>query len=199
MANQSQEKYKRLIEKAEELFWKYGYNGVSMDQIATEAGISKMTVYKHFPSKEHLLMETLKNCTVYHTNIIMENISRENHSFEKIEWLYSYMMGISSSFPEILTRDILDRPNILEKITAFKQEKVMIMWRYILEDGIEKGEIRPLDVDFVSNFLLFSPNFLMKPDFYSGESARNKMLENLFDFMRYGLLGRKENCQTLKG
>jgi AcrR family transcriptional regulator len=198
MANQSQAKYKRLIEKAEELFWKYGYIGVSVDQIAAEAGISKMTVYKHFPSKEHLLMEALKNNTVYHTDIIMEKINQEYHSFEKIEWLYSYIMQISDIFPGILARDIMDRPNIVEKIAAFKQEKVIKIWRHILEDGIVKGEIRPLDVDFVSNFLMFLPNFLMKQEFYTDERMRNKMLENLFDFMKYGLLGRKETCQTFK-
>ena len=57
MANQSQKKFDRLMEKSKELFWKYGYNGVSVDQIAKEAGISKMTIYKHFSSKEDLLFK----------------------------------------------------------------------------------------------------------------------------------------------
>jgi hypothetical protein len=32
----------------------------------------------------------------------------------------------------------------------------------------------------------------MKTDTYIDENKRLKMFENLFDFMRYGLLGRKE-------
>jgi len=89
MANQSQKKLDRLMEKSEELFWKYGYNGVSVDQIAKEAGISKMTIYKHFSSKEELFIQVLMDYAIYHTNKTMEIIEGKYHTFDKIESLYT--------------------------------------------------------------------------------------------------------------
>ena len=43
-----------ILEAAKRLFLDQGYQGVSMDQIATAAGVSKLTVYSHFGDKETL-------------------------------------------------------------------------------------------------------------------------------------------------
>ncbi len=43
-----------ILEAAKQLFSREGFNGVSMDQIAAEAGVSKLTVYSHFGDKEAL-------------------------------------------------------------------------------------------------------------------------------------------------
>ena len=43
-----------ILEAAKRLFSKEGFAGVSMDQIAAEAGVSKLTVYSHFGDKEAL-------------------------------------------------------------------------------------------------------------------------------------------------
>lgn len=48
------EKRKAILESAKNLFIRQGYAGTSMDAIASEAGVSKLTVYSHFTDKETL-------------------------------------------------------------------------------------------------------------------------------------------------
>ena len=43
-----------ILEAAKRLFSDGGFGGASMDQIAAEAGVSKLTVYSHFGDKEAL-------------------------------------------------------------------------------------------------------------------------------------------------
>ena len=43
-----------ILEAAKRLFMLKGYDGSSMDAIAAEAGVSKLTVYSHFTDKETL-------------------------------------------------------------------------------------------------------------------------------------------------
>lgn len=43
-----------ILEAAKRLFLGQGFDGVSMDQIAAEAGVSKLTVYSHFGDKDSL-------------------------------------------------------------------------------------------------------------------------------------------------
>ncbi len=43
-----------ILESARLLFLQHGFDGVSMDQIAASAGVSKLTVYSHFGDKENL-------------------------------------------------------------------------------------------------------------------------------------------------
>ena len=49
-----------ILDAAKRLFSTLGYEGVSMDQIAAEAGVSKLTVYSHFGDKETLFVEAVK-------------------------------------------------------------------------------------------------------------------------------------------
>jgi len=51
---QSTRKRTAIIEAATTAFLHHGYLGTSMDAIATAAGVSKQTVYKHFADKQHL-------------------------------------------------------------------------------------------------------------------------------------------------
>ncbi len=50
----------KIIETAADLFLKRGFSGVSMDQIAESAEVTKVTVYQHFRSKEVLLLQCLR-------------------------------------------------------------------------------------------------------------------------------------------
>lgn len=43
-----------ILEAAKRMFTRCGFDGASMDQIAAEAGVSKLTVYSHFGDKETL-------------------------------------------------------------------------------------------------------------------------------------------------
>ena len=52
MNRHTEKKLNNLLEKSKELFWKFGYNAVTVDRIADETGISKMTIYKYFNSKK---------------------------------------------------------------------------------------------------------------------------------------------------
>lgn len=45
-------KKEEVIKKARELFTKYGYKKVSMDEIAREANVTKKTIYSYFSDKE---------------------------------------------------------------------------------------------------------------------------------------------------
>ena len=48
-----------ILEAAKRMFVSHGFEGVSMDQIAAEAGVSKLTVYSHFGDKEALFSEAI--------------------------------------------------------------------------------------------------------------------------------------------
>ncbi len=50
-----------ILEAAKRLFVSHGYLNVSMDQIAAEAGVSKLTVYSHFGDKETLFSEAIRS------------------------------------------------------------------------------------------------------------------------------------------
>ena len=53
-------KRQHLIEVAARLFNRLGYHAAGIDQVIAEAGIAKTTLYRHFQSKEDLIVAVLK-------------------------------------------------------------------------------------------------------------------------------------------
>jgi AcrR family transcriptional regulator len=50
----------RILATAADLFYRYGIRAVGVEAIAEAAGTNKMTLYRHFPSKDSLVAEYLR-------------------------------------------------------------------------------------------------------------------------------------------
>ena len=51
----------RIFETAREMFYERGIRAVGVDSIAAEAGATKMSLYRNFPSKDQLVAEVLRD------------------------------------------------------------------------------------------------------------------------------------------
>ena len=70
----SERKDREIIQAATATFISKGYDGTSMEEIATKAGASKQTVYKHFTDKETLFCEVVLS-TAGQVNDIIEAVT----------------------------------------------------------------------------------------------------------------------------
>jgi TetR/AcrR family transcriptional repressor of mexJK operon len=61
-----------IIGAATALFLRNGYQGTSMDEVATRAGVSKQTVYKHFADKEELFRAIVAGVTGNSDRVVAE-------------------------------------------------------------------------------------------------------------------------------
>lgn len=52
----------RILTAAHDLFYRHGIHVVSVDQIAEAASSNKMTLYRHFKSKDELVAECARQC-----------------------------------------------------------------------------------------------------------------------------------------
>lgn len=50
----------RILEHAHDLFYSKGFDAVGIDTIVDEAGLTRATFYKHFPSRDALIVEVIK-------------------------------------------------------------------------------------------------------------------------------------------
>ena len=79
----------RILAAACELFYQYGVHEVSVDQVAEVAGSNKMTLYRHFKSKDDLvtacMVETAKEWEAFWDN--MADSHRGDPQGQLIAWL----------------------------------------------------------------------------------------------------------------
>ena len=89
-AAQKQPMKERILDTAERLFYGAGIRATGVDTIAAEVGISKRTLYNHFPSKDALVAAYLKRGFV-------EQRPSERPPAEQILWLFDRLeKGFSS-------------------------------------------------------------------------------------------------------
>jgi AcrR family transcriptional regulator len=50
----------RILDTAYDLFSRHGIRAVGVDRIVAESGVAKMSLYRHFPSKDHLVLTFLQ-------------------------------------------------------------------------------------------------------------------------------------------
>jgi len=50
----------QVVETAERLFYREGFHATGIDRVIAEAGVARMTLYNHFPSKDDLVLAVLR-------------------------------------------------------------------------------------------------------------------------------------------
>lgn len=76
----------KILDAALDCFAKYGFHGVSMDEIVKQAGVSKGLVYYHFKSKDEVLIEIIKK-RLEHFNIVADLMEKDKTANEKLKIL----------------------------------------------------------------------------------------------------------------
>lgn len=61
MVNKSVDKREQLIRTSVRLFAEHGFHGTGIDRIASEARVSKRTLYHHFRTKDELILAALRH------------------------------------------------------------------------------------------------------------------------------------------
>ena len=82
MATTSNPKRIQILTTGKELFWKFGFKRVTIEEICKAAGVSKMTFYKFFPNKIELAITILD--TIFDESLLkIRKLSGEHESPEK--------------------------------------------------------------------------------------------------------------------
>jgi AcrR family transcriptional regulator len=51
----------KVFQTAARMFFQHGYRAIGVDTLAADSGIGKMTLYRHYPSKDDLIVAYLKD------------------------------------------------------------------------------------------------------------------------------------------
>jgi AcrR family transcriptional regulator len=68
-------KQTQILQGALQVFLQNGYEGASMDRIAAAAGVSKITIYKHFKDKEGLFTALIEQVAAERFNTVFGSLS----------------------------------------------------------------------------------------------------------------------------
>ncbi|MFN3382861.1 TetR/AcrR family transcriptional regulator [Runella zeae] len=133
----------RILEKAQELFFRFGVKSVTMDDIARELGISKKTIYQHFEDKNSMVCAGVKHhfeCD----HFISEQIHNEapNPIAEAVMGAEMMRQTMSGLNPSAIFDIKKYYPQAWDMFSQYKKGFVLDLIRRNLNKGIEMGLYR---------------------------------------------------------
>jgi AcrR family transcriptional regulator len=134
-------KKEELLNKAEALFYEYGFHAVGLKQIINEANVAVMTLYNHFDSKDDLILEVLKRREErYFTYLNSITKQKEKPAVElakgHIKWLEEY--GSRGCLFLRAKEEFGADPN--NKIVQFVNQHKQHLLDYFCQNGLNKQD-----------------------------------------------------------
>lgn len=193
-ASNKSAKQSRLIDTAMDLFLKFGFKRVTVEEICQTAGVSKMTFYKHFKNKKQLMVHLL--------DLMAENqmkqyrdIMRSSRAYpEKVREIIRMKQEMTEMMSQELFNDLYK--NAPPEITRHLHKIGTDLLSVVRDDFIqaqEEGHIRP---DISPDFILYFMNHMI--DMASDEhlirmyDSHKALINEMIRFFFYGILADKD-------
>ncbi|MEW6508692.1 MAG: TetR/AcrR family transcriptional regulator [Bacteroidota bacterium] len=140
----TEEVKQRILIKAEEMFFQFGYSKVTMEEISSMLSISKKTLYKFFENKEHILKEIIRNKKCAVESYVEELIS--DTSTEFIIKLKNFLNFVTNHFSKLSHPNIQDlvksKPEVWSEIQEFRKKNAFVTFSKLINHGKESGVFR---------------------------------------------------------
>ncbi|MFC3151194.1 TetR/AcrR family transcriptional regulator [Litoribrevibacter euphylliae] len=151
----SEKKRFAILEAATETFVEQGFLATSMDAVAAKAGVSKRTVYNHFPSKEELFSAIILQLLTYTQEIMQQRFDPHRSIREQliqIAQLKTKLFTNEDTLPLtrlILSETIRDPEKMLKVLSEL--EKTEAGFLEFLEQANDAGQLKITNASRAAN------------------------------------------------
>jgi AcrR family transcriptional regulator len=189
----------RIVAAAGRQLFDYGYNALTMDDLARELGVSKKTLYVHFPSKDALVETVLGQFAAEVRDLADRLFADRDLSFSlKFRRLVEAMIRRFSRVNPHFVRDLQRyAPRLYRKLEELRHKNIPYVFGQVIRQGQAAGMVRPdVDPGFAIEFWRTAIVGLMQPEAVERTGLKpDQVFEKSIDLFFAGLLtpaGRKD-------
>jgi AcrR family transcriptional regulator len=141
-----------IFEKAFELFKRYGIRSVTMDDVATQCGISKKTLYQHFEDKDTLVNSIMAQMINRSEHQCVVDLRRSENALHEIFLSLQMLKEMFDGINPVMLFDLHKYyPAANKKLEDHKQRFLYSIIKDNLVRGIEEGLYRPeINVEIIT-------------------------------------------------
>jgi AcrR family transcriptional regulator len=156
----------RIVEAARAHFFSHGFRSVTMDDLAEELGISKKTLYVHFPDKMALLEAVLADKFTRLESKLKQVSVEQSHDFSTA--LHELLANTRHELDEIkppFVRDMRQKaPDVFKMVERRRAEVIARFFGKLFVEGQRTGKVRKdLPVRLLIEILLGAVQAVVNP------------------------------------
>ncbi len=178
-----------LLNAARDLFFKFGYRKVTVEDICRQAQVSKMTFYKYFSNKKDIFKQILK-MSMDEGYELLDELSRSDEPFSvKIKKMLDLKQKTVDSYSPELIQDILSTEGDL--VGFFREMTAEVLTAFV--DFIKlcqaRGEVRPdMKPEFLLAVITQLSDWVMASDIHNLYDNYTDFALEVNKFLFYGIL-----------
>lgn len=180
----------RIQQKAKELFLRYGFRSVTMDEIAGQLGASKKTLYHFFADKDELVEAVMEN----EMHCMQDECIKQLHEAENaIEELFRDMDMMEDMMGALNPQLLFDLekfyPRTFEKLKKHKHGFMLDVIKKNLQRGIKEELFRSdMNIDIIARFRLESGFIVFNKDIFPyGKYSLMKVAFEIYHHYLHGI------------
>lgn len=185
----------RIRLKADELFRRYGIRSVTMDEIATQLGMSKKTIYQYYADKDQLVDAVAIDEINYSQECCLKDAAVSENAIEEIFRVMEFVEVMFRNMNPSMLHDLEKyHPGGYRKFLEHKNKFLFEMIKKNIERGIKEELYRPeIDTEIMARYRLESMMLVFNTSLFpSSKFNLVKLHKEILEHFLYGLA-------TLKG
>lgn len=188
-------KQKQIVDTAQELFFRFGLNKVTIEEVCKKSSVSKMTFYKYYKNKneliEYILMRLVAEGQEAYTQIMQSDMVFEEKIQAVVEMKVGLTQKVSQEFiQELYSREGTNIPKVFENAIQDSYRS----FRNDLEKAKADGQLRAdVNIDLVMYWLQAMRKMLEDKQVISFFSSSEDLTKELNKMFFYGIMPSAEN------
>ncbi|MFY0687168.1 MAG: TetR/AcrR family transcriptional regulator [Cyclobacteriaceae bacterium] len=187
-------KYWDIYNKAKDLFWKYGFKRVSIEEICREAGVSKMTFYKFFPNKTELVKTLIGDILDHSLDEFHELVAQDISFNEKLAEIFKMKLkGTTDISPELIQelyqQGDKDLSLFFESRISNSQQAVVAFYQQAQEDGYIRADVK---IDFIMLYSAQMMELMKNQKLLNQYPTTQDFIMETMNLLFYGIVTRNE-------
>ena len=168
-----------LLDAALDLFVEKGFAATRAEEVAARAGVSKGTLFLYFQSKEELFKAVVReNISGHFKEWNEEFVAFEGNSAEMLGYcMNAWWDRVGATKASGITKLMMSEAGNFPELALFYQHEVIqpgqALIRRVLQRGIDRGEFRPMDLDYAIYSVIAPMIFLMLAKHSAGVCVQN--------------------------
>ncbi|MCA1758657.1 MAG: TetR/AcrR family transcriptional regulator [Bacteroidales bacterium] len=189
-----EDKKEYILKKAGEMYFKFGIKSVTMDDVASELGISKKTLYQHFKDKAGLISQVI-DFYVKNPQFCLNNVENGN-AIDGYFAFRSHIIYVLKYFHNTIEYDLKKLyPKLYMKVHKMKRENIFSNTFENLKKGISEDLYRSdLDVEVIAKLQVGRMLLTLNPEneiFTEREVANIELFDKVIEYHMHAVCTEK--------
>lgn len=187
----------RILQAAQRLFARQGYDGTTTRDLAQAAGVAEGTLFRHFSNKKAILLEIAIQGWVDILTDLLTELSEMGSYRDIAQVMRRRMMSLhrNSDRLRICFMEAQFHPELRDRIQADVIDKMTSVAEAFFQTAMDRGVYRPMNPKIVAQVFLgmfvisgFSQTTIVEPD--ASPQSMREMAEGMADIFLYGVLAK---------